>query len=1103
MKTTIRSDKHRIMIGKRLLGAFVVLAMSPIAHARVSEVQTIAGVEGMLEGSNLGFDVAVSGSLAAFAEPRNDAGRVHVYARGGFGIWEQVGETILPPWGDLGLDALGSSLDLDGSRLITGAYGAGPGFTGKAAVWSVDAGSGSIMLEAILEPPAQDAWLFAFYGYSVAISGDTAVVGARNTGAQGGSAYVYERNDADGTWPLKQKLSAADAEGGEFFGHAVAISGSRIVVGAPDDVVAGQDRAGAVYFFHREGDVWTEVTKLTATNPVAGHQLGWAVDIEGDHAVAGAPNPGAVGEAVIYHWTGDAWQEEAGFGGFTVVTDEMGNVFQGGLSVSVSGTRVAVGADGIDGKGAMRLYSRDSGSWMEASVVAASDGNAGDGFGFSVALSGDRIACGAPMVDIGMVDAGAVYLLEHQATVPAWTRQNPFPQFNNLNGVSFADTDNGIAVGDAGTIIATSDGGATWTVRDAGTGEQLRAIEHLDAGTVLAVGGLGTILRSTDGGVSWSPVESGTADYLGALSFVDASTGFALGDGGALLKTADGGLTWTSSQISVPATAFRDLSFVDADTGWVVGFNDDAQSDLILRTTDGGATWTEQATGVWDIIQGVHAFDADNALAIGFGRLLRTTNGGENWEKVAIPVLNDTPLDKIEFLDAIRGYIVGSNNAIFRTDDGGATWVNQVPAGLETSWPGGISFIDPNTVTIVGGNGGDILRTTDGGSAWTRQFRSVFGVPWTAVEGVHFTDADTGTVVSNAGVARTTDGGATWELQASGIVECEWLDDVFFLDADNGYAVGGDCDWRGIVLKTTDGGATWTRRYVGRPIKGVFFTDPQNGIAVGEDGFIATTANGGSSWITRSSGTVNTLNRVAFADANNGIAVGRWGTVRYTTNGGMTWSAASLSPDVWLDDVAFPAPDLAIAVGWDGPNQLILRSTDGGATWSALLDGPQGNVRGVHFSDRLTGTAIAVEIIEQPNGPPVTEGVVLRTRDGGETWTRQESPYDDLRDVFFVDANIGIVVGERGTIFRTTTGGEGEVTPPAALPQLAVGYSDGEVVISWPASFNGLVLQSSGSVGSSAGWMPVAGDPVLRGDRWEYRESIAGMPSSFYRLLRP
>lgn len=677
-----------------------------------------------------------------------------------------------------------------------------------------------------------------------------------------------------------------------------------------------------------------------------------------------------------------------------------------------------------------------------------------------------------------------------------WTFQSPYPQGNWLNGVSFTDANTGVAVGDSGTIIATSDGGATWTIRDSGTLLRFSAVEYLDATNVLVVGAEGTVLRSTDAGVSWSPVNSGTSDNLTSLSFVDASTGYALGSGGTLLITTDGGVTWMTRSVGSPSSAsMSDVGFADANTGWVVGYDPEGLSDVILRTTDGGSTWTDQSTGSDVNLARIQVFDADHALITEYGRLLRTTDGGSNWTEVVSSVLgtgdgnpdNDVPFDMIEFLDADNGYISGGVNGLFRTSDGGGTWTNQwtrqFPGG-DLSYGNAISFIDVNTVTLVG-RGGLILRSSDGGSTWTEQSKSAFA-RYGSLDGVYFTDANTGFVVGGQ-VGRTVNGGATWEIQSSGLAGCEFLNDIIFTDADHGTAVGVDyCNYRGIILTTANAGQTWTKRIIpNRPLRGVAFLDAMTGTAVGDDGYMLQTTDGGLTWVPRSSGTANTLTSVAFADANTGIAVGWNGTARYTTDGGATWKAGTVGPDMWLFDVTFPSSGVAIAVGRDGDNALILRSTDGGVTWSTQVNGLGGFLSAVSFGDADTGTAVGE--------------VILRTEDAGQTWTSQDNPAGGIADVYFVDVNTGTILGDSGAILRTTTGGES----PDTRPQLSVGHSGGDLVLSWPASFTGFDLEWSATVGSSASWSPVSGVPVPVGDHFEYQEPVSDSSSRFYRLSQP
>lgn len=125
------------------------------------------------------------------------------------------------------------------------------------------------------------------FGYRVGISGDTAVVGLRydNNGVDSGSAYIYVRSGAN--WTEQQKLTASDATPRDFFGEAVAISGDTAIVGAygDDDNVAD---SGSAYIYERSGTTWTEQAKLTASDATSTDLFGSSVAISGDTAIVGA-----------------------------------------------------------------------------------------------------------------------------------------------------------------------------------------------------------------------------------------------------------------------------------------------------------------------------------------------------------------------------------------------------------------------------------------------------------------------------------------------------------------------------------------------------------------------------------------------------------------------------------------------------------------------------------------------------------------------------------------------------------------------------------------------------------------------------------------------
>jgi FG-GAP repeat/Secretion system C-terminal sorting domain len=399
---------------KFLLMAILSLSIYFSVYAQSTETQKIGNLAGIVDSSNLGYAVALSVSLLVVGAPENDkdAGHFYVFSKKESSDWQQVGNVIAPPWGDLGLDAFGYNVDIDGDQVIVGSYGANLGFQGRAAIWTVDTAKDTIIFDSILEQPSGDSFIFGFYGFDVSVSGNYAIAGAPNSGANGGSAYIFTRSDTSAGWDFDKKISASDAYSGENFGRSVAISGGNIIVGT-GGIFSPIDSSGAVYFFQKNNNEWTELKKFTADTPTVGDQFGWSVDIDSDYAIVGAPNDGNKGAAYIFHWNGSSWEKET-----RIIPQDgvAGDLF--GESVSISGTTICVSAFGNnDSTGVCYVYSKSSNGWEQSAKIISSDINAGDGFGKNVAISSDWIACGAPFNDDGAIDAGAVYLFEKSSVV--------------------------------------------------------------------------------------------------------------------------------------------------------------------------------------------------------------------------------------------------------------------------------------------------------------------------------------------------------------------------------------------------------------------------------------------------------------------------------------------------------------------------------------------------------------------------------------------------------------------------------------------------------------------------------------------------------------
>ncbi|ADO75670.1 conserved uncharacterized protein [Stigmatella aurantiaca DW4/3-1] len=276
---------------------------------------------------------------------------------------------------------------------------------------------------------ADDTAAYDLFGFSVSASGDTLVVGApysddSTRGSASGSAYVFVRSGK--IWSLQQKLTAYDGASGDLFGYSVAIHGDTAVVGAPLDDDSGTD-SGSAYVFVRRGTSWIQQQKLTPTEAIPGDVFGHAVTVQGDTAVIGAPHDGGAGPrsgaAYVFARSGVNWTEQQKLS----ATDAAEDV-RFGLSVSLSGTAVLIGAPYDDGKGtdagAAYLFVRNGTDWTQQQKIVPQDAVADSLTGFSVALSGDTALLGAPFGSDKALGPGSAYVFVRSGT--NWTQQQKF-----------------------------------------------------------------------------------------------------------------------------------------------------------------------------------------------------------------------------------------------------------------------------------------------------------------------------------------------------------------------------------------------------------------------------------------------------------------------------------------------------------------------------------------------------------------------------------------------------------------------------------------------------------------------------------------------------
>ena len=373
-------------------------------------------------------------------DPAVRAGAAYVFNRGPAGAWTETAKLLAS---DLQADDLfGNSVALSGDILVVGATGedGGPGdpASNAGAAYVFERGPGNAWIQTA-KLQAADRQAGDFFGESVAVSGNTLVVGAfqedggpGNPATQAGAAYVFERGPA-GTWAQTAKLLASDLQAGDILGRSVALTGDTLVVGAEsEDGGPGNPAtsAGAAYVFERgPAGAWTQTAKLRASDPQAGDLFGTSVAVSEDTLVVGTRlEDGGPGDPVSN--AGAAYVFERGpAGAWTQTAKLQASDLQDsdyfGTSVAVHGDTLVVGADVEDGgpgdpawsAGAAYVFERGpAGAWTQTAKLQASDLQDSDYFGTSVAVSGDTLVVGAKGENGGpgdpVSDAGSAYVFD-------------------------------------------------------------------------------------------------------------------------------------------------------------------------------------------------------------------------------------------------------------------------------------------------------------------------------------------------------------------------------------------------------------------------------------------------------------------------------------------------------------------------------------------------------------------------------------------------------------------------------------------------------------------------------------------------------------------
>jgi len=604
-------------------------------------------------------------------------------------------------------------------------------------------------------------------------------------------------------------------------------------------------------------------------------------------------------------------------------------------------------------------------------------------------------------------DNGAIFKTTNGGVTPdstLWIQSHlGQPYTINLRSICMVDSLRGFCAG-GGYVYKTINGGLSWSSISNGVeGISPYDIWFIDSnnGSIVGSSSHGYMFNTTNGGMDWQKyIFSGELNEMSyriarGIYYIDNLRRIIVAQYGRILYTIDGGVTWTKSD-SVTAWDLNDLSFPTSEVGYVVG-----DRGTILKSTDSGISWSLLQSNTNDNLYGVSFIDELNGTVVGVsGKILRTTDGGISWSTLQSGTFSN--LNKIVF-DHNNGIIVGNLGIILRSGNGGTSWAKENSGTSEKL--NAVSIKDSSEVIV--GDYGTVLRkgklySEYVDSSWTIH-RSSTGVPLLGVSLYNTQSAFAiGNTKSGTGVViKTIDGGINWSQIFTTDVN---LYDVDFSDENFGMAVGHNTSFYKL-FKTTNSGLDWSTRSYPGFYSGISLYKKNTAAAVGRDGLIMTTSNGGADWIQRNSGTTNHLSKVFLTGVNTGVAVGSEGTILTTNNSGESWSQQNSGVTDWLRDVSFSDINRGAVVGDNG---TILRTTDQGITWIQQISGTWENLNGVVFSDSVNGIIVG------------NFGTIIITSDGGKHWIKQRiNSRIDFYDVSIKDSLV-LCVGDSATIYRYT-----------------------------------------------------------------------------------
>lgn len=585
-----------------------------------------------------------------------------------------------------------------------------------------------------------------------------------------------------------------------------------------------------------------------------------------------------------------------------------------------------------------------------------------------------------------------------------WTEVHPLIPRVDYWGIDFANADlptgqarTGWAVGEGGAVIKTTNGGQKWIWYESGVENTLRTVASVNNGQrVIAAGDGGIIIISEDAGETWIQLSSPTTRNIWNLQMITDEIGWMVGERGTALKTTDGGLIWVQQSMPYPTAPYWDVSFIDTLFGYMC-----TSSGIVLKTTDGGVNWIIQIAGDTRSLYTIYAIDTLRASAGGFaGKVVYTTDGGINWLNAGGGGISAPEINKIKFMDEVKGFLA-SSGGFYKSTNGGVSWYenNDLNQGFSTALTTNISLPVEGKGFVTGGKM-LLAKTTNEGESWRRTIVNA------DLFNVYFKDEQNGFINSTDLIYTTNDGGQSLDtILTFPYNEIFSMEGMTFTDSLNGFI--GTLPAR--IYKTTNGGQGWHRTNITGLVDSswviikFFFLTKDIGWAISNKRIMKTN-DGGENWFVQlNSPGAGYFSSIHFIDSLYG-----WASILNrrpfkTTDGGENWIEQTNLNFYQTDDVYFKDTLNGWLLDWN----KLYRTNDGGITWDldSLVTGFGGSGRFGYFDSENIF---------------ITGDRVYRTTNAGINWTE----FPELADqgwrmaITLFSVNSGFLVGNTGLIFK-------------------------------------------------------------------------------------